>query len=285
MTALHVEATTRRLLVGTADGRLISLDPEADRPIASEIQIADAAVLSLGAREDGAVLVILEGSPRMVRILEGAAGVVTAALTIDDLEGAALRPDNTLATWDARRRLEMVDPASEPLVTRSIDLSDLEQTDRGDWVGIDEGQAVITYDQHPTKIVIDLATGARHTPSLRLPDGPTFNSMGPPMLFEGGHSAISASGEVALWRDGELIDLHVLAEDPSVTTDGFANIGSRLVVGVDLGNGKRRLHLLELGGRIDRRAPRHRGPRRDLVRWPDRGGRNRDDAGWRVALV
>ena len=79
------------------------------------------------------------------------------------------------------------------------------------------------------------------------PDGGRFPVLRGPILFPGGHGAISVDAEVALWQDGRLVDRLDLDEDPLAELDGADHAGSRLLVGVRSPGGTLRVHLLEMG--------------------------------------
>ena len=246
VTALWISA--ERLLVGTDDGRLFVVDLETDNLDTSVLEVAAEAIVGIDAREDGGALVVVDGSPRSALIV-GPDGGLESSADIDGLDGAALRTDGTLVSWDTDRRVEVLELEGEPLVVRSIDLAGIDDIGRDDWVVLGDGHAVVYGEEEPY-VVFDLTDGARINPDLTTPDGTRFPATADLIVFEGGHAAISTRAEVGLWKEGEMVDRRDLAPDATAMLNMVAWQGTRLALGTTTGltGAADRVHLIELGG-------------------------------------
>lgn len=235
-----------RLLAGTADGRLISIDlaePDA-APISWDM--TEDPILDIDARGGNDVLLVVDSSPRAV-VIVGPQGQRGPSAEIDGVDGAVLRPDGMVVSWDADRRVEVLDLDGEDLLAGSIELAP-DEIDPDSWVGLDNGWAYIPSAAYRNGIAIELATGERHVPSLETPEGSSFQPSGNFFMLEDGHAAVGQEGDVGLWRDGAMVDRIDLIDEPDTGVDGAGSNGSHVLVGVRSGlvGGDFRAHLLQL---------------------------------------
>ncbi|MEX1334937.1 MAG: protein kinase, partial [Candidatus Limnocylindrales bacterium] len=245
VTALHFRRDSSGLFAGTSDGRLVSIDA-ANGEVTAEAKVGEAAVTRLGSAADGRVLATLEGDPPGVALFDEARGRIRASMEVGGRIGAVLREDGTLIAMDEQRRIDVLESAEGVLEAGTIDLSGVEDLSPDDFVRIDNGIANIMRAQRPDPVAVRLATGELLALDLPTPEGGRFAPIAGPMLFEDGHAAISGDLEVALWRDGEMVDRVDLGDDPLADFDGSDYAGSRLLVGVRSPAGDLRLHLLEM---------------------------------------
>jgi len=248
VTSLHFGRGEPRLLAGTADGMLTSIELGGDGQIDSELQISEEAVLAIDSRAAVGTMLLLGGAPPTLQIIGAPGAGAEATMEVGGLQDTVLQADGSVTSLDSARRIEILELGGEILEARSIDPAGIQTLTAQDYIALDDGRASINYSQRPTRIAIDLDTGARETPNLATRDGTRFPMANGPVLLDGGHAAISRRGEVALWRGGELVDRLAVDDSPTATWDGWSNVGTRFTVGVTSGEGILHLHLLDLAG-------------------------------------
>ena len=144
----------------------------------------------------------------------------------------------------------LLDLQAEPLLASSMDLASAGAIDGDDWVGFAEGRALVVDQDDPRGIAFDLHSGDSGPVELATPDGERFPTTGEMWAFQDGHAAASLDGEVALWKDGVLVDRVRLEDGPETFFEGSAQSGSRVLAGVRRGlvDGELRLILLDMSG-------------------------------------
>jgi WD40 repeat protein len=237
---------------------------------------------SIGVTADVLVNLISSGPVGRVEAIDRLSGRLRSPTReLAQTSGGRTRPDGTLVTWGPSLDRDVIDPWSDPLVERSVDLAvdGLELHDNDATVTVDGEQAtLLTYQEGSRPMVYDLRDGDGHRVSLRTSDGRPFPATRA-YPTDDGLVAVSDDQRVGLWVGDVQVDEMVVESDRFGLFGGTRNNDPFLIVATLDGSGTvEDQHLLEIReGRVEPRFTVTGG--RTAWDWP------MSDGGlWRVGL-
>ena len=195
-TSLTFDPETRELIVGTADGALMTVDPVTGEVTSTVATSATSLVIAVGVRDDGRIVAVTEGQIELVDRRTGSAGAPTE---LTDVVVARVRPDGTVVTRGADGTYDVIELGGNALVERSWPVDPFAR------VAFNAGRAGVFTLEGQVLSIVDLATGQQRGLDLR-------NGEGAPVVVDGvyperdGVWALAFAGFAARWEGDRLVE-------------------------------------------------------------------------------